>query len=175
MASFFERLVGAAFLNADAYSEIERDDEAVGQAAMVVVLSSLAGAMSTLRDDGIIAFAATAVLALVSWVAWAGACHYVGTTLLAEPATQAELADVMRTLGFSAAPGLLRVLIILPVIGPIFYIVGSLWMMASMVVALKVSLDYSGYIRPIIVCLLSSIVYWLMLIGLGFLLIAALQ
>ena len=48
MATFSERMIGAAKLNVGVYEEVEADTQATGQAAGVVLLSSLAGGIGSL-------------------------------------------------------------------------------------------------------------------------------
>jgi Yip1-like protein len=145
------------------------------QAMIVVAVSALASGMSTLRGNGPIAFLAEAVIALIGWFVWAAVCQYVGTSMLPEPQTDADLGQVLRTTGFSAAPGVICFLVIFPVVGPIFYVVGKLWMLAAMVVALKQALDYRSTGRAIGVCIIGFIVYWILIIGLGLLVVGALR
>ena len=174
-STFGERLVGAIKLDAHVYEDVEGDESAMSQAMAVVAISALASGMSTLRSNGPIAFLVEGVLALIGWFIWAAVCHYVGTRMLPEPQTDADLGQVLRTTGFSAAPGLICFLGIFPFVGPIFYIVGKLWMLASMVVALKQALDYTSIGRAIGVCIVGFIVYLILVIGLGLLVAGALS
>lgn len=71
MASFTERMIGAARLDAATYNEVEADPTATGQAMLVVVLSSLAAGIGA-GEAGALAMVIAAVIALVGWGVWAG-------------------------------------------------------------------------------------------------------
>jgi hypothetical protein len=116
MSSFVDRVVGAARLDAKTYEEVEADTGATGQAMAVVVAAALAAGIGSLRGGGTGVVAAV-VGGLVGWFAWAVVTWLIGTKLLPEPATNADLGQMLRTIGFSAAPGLLNVLGIIPFLG----------------------------------------------------------
>jgi hypothetical protein len=151
-------------LDAATYEEVEADETALGQAMTVVVASSLASGVGHL---GVwpVAIVFGTLLELVAWFAWAGITWIVGTRLLPEPKTDADLGQLLRTIGFSAAPGLLRVLAGLPVVGPWIGWIAFVWMLAAMVVAVRQALDYEGMGRAVAVCLIGSVVYVLLSVG----------
>ena len=158
MTSFPERMIGAAKLNIAIYEEVEADGTATGQAMGVVLLSSLAaGVGSAALGAGVIA---TVVAALLSWVIWAFLTYLVGTRLLPEPQTHADMGQMMRTLGFAQSPGVLRILGGVPVIGPLLLTIVSVWMLVAMVIAVRQALDYTSTWRAAGVC----IVAWLAVI-----------
>ncbi len=175
MSSFTERLIGAIRLDSSVYEDVEHDESAMGQAMTVVVVSSLASTLNSLREEGLFAFLVGALLALIGWLLWAWVCQWVGTKLLPAPQTDADLFQVLRTTGFSAAPGVICLLLIFPIVGPLFWIIGKLWMLVAMVVALKVALDYDSVGRAVAVCLVGFFVYVLVSIGITILLAGALR
>ena len=67
------------------------------------------------------------------------------------------MGQLLRTIGFSAAPGLIRVLGIIPgLYAPVFF-VASLWMLVTMVVAVRQALDYESTGRAVAVCVIGLI------------------
>ncbi len=158
MTSFPERMIGAAKLNIAIYEEVEADGTATGQAMGVVLLSSLAaGVGSAALGAGVIA---SVVAALLLWVIWAFLTYLVGTRLLPEPQTHADMGQMMRTLGFAQSPGVLRILGGVPGIGPVLLAIVSVWMLVAMVIAVRQALDYTSTWRAAGVC----IVAWLAVI-----------
>ena len=158
MTSFPERMIGAAKLNVGIYEEVEADGTATRQAMGVVLLSSVAAGIGALSlGTGVIA---SAVAALLSWVIWAFLTYIVGTRLFPEPQTQADMGQLMRTLGFAQSPGVLRVFGGIPGIGPFVLGVVSVWMLVAMVIAVRQALDYTSTWRAAAVC----IVAWLAVI-----------
>jgi len=158
MASFTDRIVGAASLNPRTYEEVEADKSSMGQAMTVVVLSSIAAGLGT--GGGILGAIAAAIMALVAWFIWAFVTYVIGTKLLPQPQTQADIGQLLRTTGFAASPGLLRILTIIPGLGSIIGFVISVWMLAAMVVAVRQALDYTSTLRAVGVCVIG----WLLLV-----------
>ena len=158
MATFSERMIGAAKLDVRVYEEVEADTQATSQAAGVVVLSSLSAGIGSLGlgASGLGGFIAGSVVALLSWVIWAFLTYPIGTRLLPEPQTHANVGQMMRTLGFAQSPGLMRLFGGIPGIGPLILAVVSVWMLVAMVIAVRQALDYASTWRAAGVCLAMS-------------------
>jgi hypothetical protein len=166
MASFVERVVGAARLDAKVYEEIEADTTAMGQAMAVVAASALAAGVGSIANGATGAIAAV-VGGIVGWFLWAVVTWLIGTKLLPEAGTSADVGQMLRTIGFSAAPGLLNVLGIVPVIGLLVWFVAAIWQLVAMVVAVRQALDYTSTGRAVLVCLIGWVFYMIVSIGLA--------
>ena len=165
MASFVERVIGAAKLDAQTYEEVEADKGAIGQALTVVVLSSIAGGIGAAAGQGEATGTAMVILAvvytiidLIGWFIWAFLTFIIGTKLMPEPQTQSDMGELLRTTGFSAAPGMLKVLGVIPFVGVVVRIVVYVWMLAAFVVAVRQALDYQSTGRAVVVCLIGWVV-----------------
>ena len=169
MGLFAYRLVGAALLDGAVYEGVEADRSAMGQAIAAVLLSSLAAGIGASGWHGprLSTVVAVAALALVTWIAWAVLMFQIGARLLPEPDTQSSIAELMRTIGFAAAPGLLQVLAILPRITIPVFVVTWIWMFAATVMAVKHALDYRSTARTLAVCGLAAALSLAMAVGLG--------
>ena len=157
MATFGERLIGAARLEPATYEEVEADTHATGQALAVVLLSSVAGGVALPRS-GVLSPGSLiigAAGALVGWVAWAALTYLIGTRLLPEPETRSNIGELLRTLGFAASPGLLQVFAVIPGVGRLIFLVIQVWMLATMVVAVRQALDYRSTARAVGVCVIG--------------------
>ena len=160
--TFVERMIGAARLDARTYEEIEADQSALPQAMTVVALASLAAGVGALGEGtGFMAIIWGIVLAFVGWLVWALVTWLVGTKLLPEPQTNADLGQMLRVLGFAFVPNLILVLAIIPFIGWIFKIIAWLWLIAAFVVAVRQGLDYTSTGRAIGVVLIGFVCYLL--------------
>ena len=157
MASFTERMIGAAKLDVHVYEEVEADTRATGQATGVVLLASLAGGIGSvgLGAGGLGSFIIGAIAALIGWVSWAFVTYIIGTRLLPEPQTRADVGELMRTLGFAQSPGLLRIFGSLPGVGPLVLSLTQIWLLVAMVVAIRQALDYHSPFRAVGVCLVG--------------------
>ncbi len=169
MSTFAERMIGAATLNVHTYEEVEADTTATAQAMGVVVLSSIAQGIG-LALGGSSGFVTGAMGALIGWFIWAFLVYIIGTKLLPEPQTRSDLGELLRTTGFSASPGLLRVLGVIPLIGGLIILAVSIWMLVAMIIAVRQALDYQSTGRAVGVCLIGWFVFVviiLMLTGRG--------
>lgn len=166
MVSFVERVVGAARLDVKVYEEVEADPTAMGQAMAVVAASALAAGVGSIGNGA--TGAVTAVVGgIVGWFLWAVVTWLVGTKLLPEAGTRADLGQMLRTIGFSAAPGLLNVLGIVPLIGLLAWFVAAIWQLVAMVVAVRQALDYTSTGRAVLVCFIGWVFYMIVSVGLA--------
>jgi hypothetical protein len=157
MGNLKDRIIRAAKLDIHLYEEVEADKTAMGQAMGVVVLSSVAAGIGGIsRGPGAIILGT--ILSLISWYIWAYLTYLIGTKLLPEPQTKADTGELLRTIGFSSAPGLIRILGIIPPLQGIVFIVASVWMLVAMVIAVKVALDYQSTLRAVGVCVIGWII-----------------
>jgi hypothetical protein len=158
MASFTDRMIRAAKLDVNLYEEVEADKGAMGQAMAVVVLASVAAGIGTIGTIGIKGLALGTIAALLGWFAWAFLTYFIGTRLLPEPQTKADYGELLRTIGFSSSPGVLRVLGIIPALGGILNFLIGIWMLVAMVIAVRQALDYKSTWRAVGVCLIGWII-----------------
>ena len=82
MATFQDRIIRAAKLDAQLYEEVEADRDATGQAMAVVVMSALAAGIGSLETGGLLGLVGGTILALVAWFIWAFLTYFIGTRLL---------------------------------------------------------------------------------------------
>ncbi len=164
MSTFTERIVRAARLDIQLYEEVEADKEALGQATVVVVLSSIAGGLGSASALGLRGLILVAIASLVGWYIWAFLTHLIGTRLLPEAATEADLGQLLRTIGFSSAPGLIRIVGIIRPLAGVVALVAEVWMLVAMVIAVRQALDYTSTWRAIGVCLIGWIVQLIVLV-----------
>ncbi|MBI5446406.1 MAG: YIP1 family protein [Deltaproteobacteria bacterium] len=156
MNTFQDRLTRAARLDKNVYEEVERDRDAFGQALGVVLLASVAAGIGGLgRGAGFQGLVAGTVSALVGWFVWAYIVYLVGTRFLPEPQTRTDYAEVLRTTGFAAAPGLVRAFGLIPGLSRLAFLVAAVWMIATMVIAVRQALDYETTLRAVLVCVIG--------------------
>jgi hypothetical protein len=126
-------------LDVATYEEVEADESATGQAAVVVALAAVASAIGAIGRGGLTGMIMGLVMAIVGWLAWAGITYFVGTRLFKGTATWGEL---LRTIGFAQAPGILLVLAIIPVLGMLVRIAVTIWVLVAGIVAIRQALDF---------------------------------
>jgi len=158
MQQLIDRMIRAARLDPALYEEVEADTSTIGQATTVVVLSGLAAGIPALAAAGVRGIATVTLFTIAGWYIWAALTWFIGTRILPEPQTRADIGELLRTLGFSSAPGVLRVFGFLPVVGAGIELAAAIWMLASMVVAVRQALDYTTTGRALAVCLIGFFV-----------------
>jgi hypothetical protein len=173
MTSFPYRLFGAAAFDVGIYEEVEADRGATAQAAVVVIASSLAagiGAYGLTGRGGASLVAGALVwsaLALVGWASWALLVFEIGGRLMPTSKTHVDVSQLLRTIGFSTAPGFFCVLGIMPEVARPVFVLALLWMLATMVVAVRQALDYESTSRAIAVCAIGWILSGLLVLAMG--------
>jgi hypothetical protein len=158
MATFTERMIGAAKLDIRIYEEVEADKTALKQAMVVVVLASLAEGIGSVGRAGLTGLLLGTIVSLIAWFVWAFLTYLIGTKILPEPQTRSDVGELLRTIGFSSSPGLLKILGVLPVLGRLILIVSSIWMLIAMVIAVRQARDYTSTWRAVGVCIIGWII-----------------
>ncbi|UCE03081.1 MAG: YIP1 family protein [Candidatus Latescibacterota bacterium] len=162
MNAWRDRIVRAAKLDANLYEEVEADRTAMTQAMGVVLLASAAAGLGS-GSFSLGRIVMGSLAALVSWGFWGVITYVVGAKLLPEPQTRADVGELLRTIGFASAPGIIRIAGIIPPLRSIVFFAAAIWMFAAMVVAVRQALDYRSTLRAFGVCLLGGLVHGLLL------------
>jgi hypothetical protein len=158
MGRFIQRVIGASALDASAYEDVERDTTSLIQAFVVVLLSAVAtgiGARGMAGANGA-SVALVATMALITWLLWAVITLEIGGHLLPSPTTRVDAGQLLRTIGFAAAPGMLSAAGIIPAFARPMFAVSVVWMVAAMVVAVRQALDYESTGRALLVCAIGA-------------------
>ena len=157
MNRFLDRMLRAAKLEPGLYEEVENDKTAMGQAMGVVALSSLAAGIGSATAGGG-GFIAGVLVALIGWFVWAFITYVIGTRVLPTSETSADYGELLRTIGFSSTPGIIRVLGVIPFLRGIVFFIAGVWMLVAMVIAVRQALDYNSTLRAVGVCITGWIV-----------------
>lgn len=160
--SLIERMVGAATLDIDTYEEVEHDESATSQAAIVVAIVAVAAAVGGVGSGGG-GLIAGLVSAFAGWLIWSATTYLIGTSLFAGKATWGEL---LRTLGFAQSPGVLYVLGIVPILGLFVKLGVWVWLLVAGIVAIRQALDVDTG-KAILTALIGWGVYVLFAIIMG--------
>ncbi len=155
-----ERMIRAARLEVDLYEEVEANPNLTQEAILVVVVVTLANLLGRLIQalftpasfGGAII---TGVWALIGFFIWAWIAYFVGTRLFGGTADYGEL---IRTLGYAYTPNILGVFAFIPCLGAIVGLIGSIWALVAMVVAIRQALDFDTT-RAIFTVIVGFFVY----------------
>lgn len=165
MKRFIRRFIGVLALDAGTFEDIESDRRASVQATAVVLLACAAGgfaAMSVTALTTASGFAIGMAATLGAWLVWAMLISAIGARLMPEPQTRSNPSELLRTIGFAAAPGVFYAFAAMPAATPFVFALVSAWMIATTVLAVRQALDFRSTGRAVAVC----VVAWLMSVGL---------
>ena len=157
------RIYRAIKIDIELYEEVEKDKNATIQAGIVVILSSLAAGVGALQM-GMSNFLLAPAMSLLSWYVWAYIIYFVGVKLFGSPNTRSSHGELLRTIGFSSAPGLIRIFGFTPELMSITFIGSGIWMLVAMVVAVRQALDYESTWRAVGVVTIGFLVQAIVLI-----------
>lgn len=162
-ARFVRRFMGALVLDPVTFEDVESDHNAGGQAAMVVALACLAGGFAVAGSAQLTfaTFLTGMAATLGAWVVWALLITTIGTLVVPEPTTNSKPTELLRTMGFAAAPGVFLAFGAMRAAAPFAVALASLWMIAATVLAVRQALDYRSLGRAVVVCVAA----WLVAFG----------
>lgn len=166
---FVFRVIGAMALDPVTYEEVEADRSATGQALLVVVLSGVGAGIGArgLGSGSLESMVFISALSLIAWALWALLTYQIGVKLMPEAETRADVGELLRTTGFSAAPGMLRIFGMVPGAAIPAFTITAVWMLAAMIVGVRQALDYKSTARAVAVCGLGWALALAFAIGLG--------
>ena len=155
--------MGALVLDPVTFEDVEADVHAGAQAAVVVLLACVAGGFAAVGSTSMTlpSFILSTVTALGTWAVWAFLITTIGTRMMPERQTNSRPGELLRTMGFAAAPGVFLAFGAIPSAAPFAFAVASLWMVAATVLAVRQALDYRSLGRAAIVCVTA----WLLTFG----------
>ena len=149
-----QRIIGVFKLDVDNFEEIEADESATTQAAMVVLLVALLAGIGRgfvgYGDSSFIGgFLSAFISTFIGWIVWSAATYFVGTSLFGG---NADMGQMLRVIGFAFSPQLLG---IIPCVGAV---VGAIWTLVAGFIAVRQGLDLDNT-KAFLTILVGLIVY----------------
>jgi hypothetical protein len=150
-----QRIIGVFKLDVNTFEEIEHDPAATGQAATVVGIVALLGALGSglaanLGGGNFLSsFLSTLIWTFIGWIVWSGITYVVGTSLFGGVA---DMGEMLRVIGFAYAP---QILGIVPCIG---WVVGMIWSLVAGFVAVRQGLDLDN-VKAFLTIVIGFLVY----------------
>ena len=146
---FLNRIIRACKLDVNLYEEVEADTSATTQAAIVVVLSIVALGVGSFFTYGSFNVLIPILAALAGWFVTSLLIYFVGAKLFPEENTQSNLGELLRTIGFSYSPGLIRVFGFNQDLLVFTFYGSGIWSLIAMIIATRQALDYKSTWRAI--------------------------
>lgn len=138
-----DQMIRAARLDVNLYEEVEADTNQTTNAMIVVLIAAVATAIGSAWGGGanVAALVVGGLIGpLVGWVIGTGCIYFIGTRLFGGTATWGE---VMRTMGFAQAPGVLNIFRFVPGLGALIGFIAAIWGIVAAVIAIRQALDVS--------------------------------
>jgi hypothetical protein len=174
------RIKGVLLLESEAFKEVEHDEKATGQAALVVIVASILAAMGAASDPFVGALASglspwsfgsgsalvvllgVIIWSILAWLVWAFATYLIGAKIFHGKATYGEM---LRVTGFAYAPLAFMVLSAIPCIGFAISLIVSVWALAAVFVGVREGIDLD-FGRTLVTVIVGWLIYG---IGMGIL------
>lgn len=135
-----QRIVGVFKLDAATFEDIEADQNATSQAAVIVLAVAILGAiansiLAAVGGTGVgTRFLFSLVAPFIGWFVASGLIYVIGSVL----GGKATMGETLRVIGFSYAP---QILAIIPCIGAV---IGAIWSAVAMFIGVRQALDFSN-------------------------------
>ena len=160
---FLSRIYRSIKIDPEVFDEVQKDKNATIAAGIVVVLSSLAAGIGA-SHLGTINFFLAPVLSLVTWFVWAYIIYFVGVKLFPDLKTKTTHLALLRSIGFSSAPGMIRIFGFNGDLMTVMFVGSAFWMLVCMVVAVKQTLNYKSLWKALGVVIIAWFVQGFLLI-----------
>lgn len=141
--SMTDRMLGALQLREDAYEEIEADEKGTGEAAFIVVATSLVSGAVNGVLTGVSGGFFGALGSFLGWVFYAWVAYIVGVKIFPGSQTKSSWGEVARTLGYANTPRFLIIFELIPGLAALTRTLVGLWVLVATIVALRAALDVS--------------------------------
>ena len=151
---FLNRIFRSVKIDPEVFNEVQKDKNATISAAVVVVLSSSAAGIGA-ASLGASNFILAPIFSLVSWFVWAYIVYFVGVKLFPDPKTKTTQFALLRAIGFSSAPGIIRIFGFNEDLMTVTFIGSAFWMLVCMIVAVKETLNYKSLWKAFGVVIIS--------------------
>ena len=160
---FLSRIIRSVKIDPEVFNEVKKDKNATLSAAIVVMLSSTAAGIGAASLGGG-NFILAPIFSLISWFVWAYIVYFVGVKLFPDTKTKTTQFALLRAIGFSSAPGIIRVFGFNEELMTVTFIGAAFWMLVCMVVAVKETLNYKSLWKALGVVIISWFVQAFVLI-----------
>ena len=129
MITIIQKMFRAVVLDNELYEEIPVDHSYISQSMVVIIISSLATGIASYPDDGAFGFILVSFIALFCWILWGYLAFFITDLLMHLENQTVDIKEVIRLTGFASAPGIIRILGIIPGLCGVVFFISGIWMM----------------------------------------------
>ena len=162
-AQFLSIVFSSIKLDKNLYSDNKFFGEAgIYFAGLIMILDGVAGAVAA---NSIVktSIGISGLTAIITWFVWAIFIYVIGVKLFPEKSTKSNHGELLRTIGFANAPGLIRVFGVTPDLMFVTFIGSQFWILACVVVGVRAALDYKSLWKALGVVIVAMLIQGVLL------------
>ena len=161
MRLFFHRFLRAALLDVELYKEVIAEPLTLNQAWITVLIYSMAASWGGFGGVGAVGTNIAMITTLIGWYLWAFFTYFIATRFFRENKTELDRSDrktVIRAMGFASAPGVVRLLGMIPGLGMVALAGASIWQIVASTIALRLALNFTSPYRAAAPCIIAWLI-----------------
>lgn len=161
MRLYLNRFFRAARLDVELYKEVIADPLTLNQAWITVLIYCMSAAWGGFGGVGAVGTNIAMITSLIGWYVWAFFTYFAATRLFRETRTEIDRKDrktVIRAMGFASAPGIARLLGMIPGLGTVALVGATILMIVAATIALKQALNFESTYRAAAACIIAWVI-----------------
>ncbi len=152
MKPIFKRIQRAITLDRHLFEEIVADPATQGQSVWVVALFAMATAFGSFSLAGGTAVNIALLTTMIAWYVWAFSVFFFGTHIFGTTRKLVDRKAIMRVMAFACAPGIFRLLCLIPRSTIAILILTSVWILVAAVMGVKKVFTQTSTVKIAILC-----------------------
>lgn len=158
MNLLFSRMLRAARLDLSLFDEVIEEPKTQGHAYWVVAILAMATGYGMFSRTGSMSVNIGLATTLLAWYLWAFTIYFLSTFLLRDAPLKPDRKTIMRVVGFAQAPGLLRLLGVIPQVTLIVFLITSAWIILICVIGIQKAYQSSHTGKVALLCATTWVV-----------------
>jgi hypothetical protein len=152
MKPIVKRMQRAIVLDRALFEEVVADPSVQGQSVWVVVIYAMTTAFGLFGMIGGAAVNIALITTILGWYIWAFSVFYFGTRMLGTMSGSADRKTILRVVAFASAPGVIRLLGLIPKSFVYILLISSIWILIAAVVGLKKVFVHAATAKIALIC-----------------------
>ncbi len=137
MKLLFARMFRAIKLDQSFFEEVAAESSLQPHSVWAVAIFAMATSFGFFSAAGGTAVNIALITTMIAWYVWAFSIFYIGSRFFSVEKESADRKTVMRIVAFAAAPGLIRLMGIIPQLAIVVMVVSSVWILIAAVLGLR--------------------------------------
>ncbi len=152
MKLLFSRMIRAIRLDQSLFDEVIQDPKTQGHSYWVVAILAMATGYGMFSRAGSMAVNIGLAVTFLSWYVWAFTVYYAGTRMFQAVPSRMDRKTVLRVMAFASAPGVLRILGVIPNMTLIIFLLTSAWIVLAGAMGIKLIFRLDKIGKAILLC-----------------------